>query len=228
MGIGTRGAGRTRAALAAALLAAWIPLREAKACGDVELDGDFDAADVQLFRSWLAELSPLSLDGVAQCTVIGPSRPCDLLNAVVMARTLAARPPGIGNVCQDDDQDGLADGSDTCPGSPAGASSLGAGCTAIDLVLRPEPVTDPPAAVLGEAISPLGAPGLDRSDEVQSLLAVAGAAQLEFENAEALLRATDPCAASAARGSALSALQSERGSPPPRHREGCSPARAPR
>jgi hypothetical protein len=205
-----RSAARARAAAVSGLLVAWMPFWQALACGDVDVDGDFDTADVQLYRTWLADLSPPTLAGLAQCTVIGPSRPCDVLNFAVMARSLAAQPPGIGNVCQDDDQDGLSGPTDTCPGSPSGAAAVGAGCTAIDLVLRPEPVTDPPGAVLGEAISLLGYSGLGTSTEVQSLASGAGAATLEFENAEALLRAGDPCAASATWSSALSALQSQR------------------
>ena len=72
-------------------------------CGDVDNDGIVDSADVEAYRSSLAdpdgyELTPL---GVEKCSVIDDSAPCEVLHVAVIVRALEdpALPPGIAPVC---------------------------------------------------------------------------------------------------------------------------------
>jgi hypothetical protein len=72
-------------------------------CGDTEVDETLDAADVTALRARLANPAgaPLTTDGERRCTVIAPTRPCDVRDSVVLRRRLAESPlaPGISQVC---------------------------------------------------------------------------------------------------------------------------------
>jgi len=57
----------------------------------------------------------------------------------------------------DVDEDGVLDGDDPCPATPAGAPHLMAGCSASDLLIRPELLVDPLGAGIEGFIVGLGA-----------------------------------------------------------------------
>ena len=81
-----------------------FPLRlEADPCGDVNVDSFVDGVDVAIYRGFLADPGgmPLSPAGEDNCTVVGPPRPCDVLDVVVLRRVLALPPlpPAIAAVC---------------------------------------------------------------------------------------------------------------------------------
>jgi len=73
------------------------------ACGDVDVDGGVDAADLATFRAFLADPAghPLGAAGTSRCNVLQAGQPCSLRDSVVLARALAAPPlvPGIAPVC---------------------------------------------------------------------------------------------------------------------------------
>jgi hypothetical protein len=73
------------------------------ACGDVDVNGEVDAADLARFRISLADPvgRPLGAGGTSHCSVLEAGQPCSLLDVVVLARSLAlpALAPGIGPVC---------------------------------------------------------------------------------------------------------------------------------
>ncbi|HXZ85772.1 MAG TPA: hypothetical protein VEI82_09800, partial [Myxococcota bacterium] len=66
-------------------------------CGDPSGDGRVDASDVDVLRRFLAG-ALASLAAPQKCDV-GGSSACDLVDAVVLRRALAALPPGIANAC---------------------------------------------------------------------------------------------------------------------------------
>jgi hypothetical protein len=70
-------------------------------CGDVDVSGAADAADVSLLRSALLEGPPpaLGASGANRCAVIAPATACDVLDLTILRRALAAKPPGISQVC---------------------------------------------------------------------------------------------------------------------------------
>jgi hypothetical protein len=69
-------------------------------CGDVDVSGSVNAADVTLLRSSLAAQPPgLSALGANRCPVIAPATGCDVVDLSVLRRALAAKPPGIAQVC---------------------------------------------------------------------------------------------------------------------------------
>jgi para-nitrobenzyl esterase len=72
-------------------------------CGDVTLDGAVTASDVTLYRAHLASPTGLPFLGAAgeKCSVVGVvSSQCDLLDVVVLRRTLAGQPPYVAQVCR--------------------------------------------------------------------------------------------------------------------------------
>lgn len=144
--------------LAAAGLA---PLPAAAACGDVNDDGAFDSSDLDDTLAFLADpvANPLSPQGLAQCTVTGRARACDVRNAVVMERALAGVAT-LGTGCEDGDQDGVLDDADACPESPDDVAPMvtPAGCTVLDVVLRPESLTMPADLGLAEGAKILSSP----------------------------------------------------------------------
>jgi nitrous oxidase accessory protein NosD len=72
-------------------------------CGDLSDDGTVDAADVSVYRAYLANpsASPLSAAAQRKCRVRGAAAACDVAQVAVLRRALAtpARPPGIAQVC---------------------------------------------------------------------------------------------------------------------------------
>jgi hypothetical protein len=70
-------------------------------CGDLNLDGSVNQADVDDLRLQLAALASLPPGHENQCPVIGSQRACDLREAAVLLRALAspALPPGVAPVC---------------------------------------------------------------------------------------------------------------------------------
>lgn len=70
-------------------------------CGDFDLDLAVTAADVAALRAHLADPEGLPTTPVvaARCNVIGSRRPCDVLDLVVLERSLAELGPGIAPVC---------------------------------------------------------------------------------------------------------------------------------
>lgn len=125
-----------------------------RTCGDIDVNGDVDVADVGAYWQCLAnpQGSAMTDAGYAQCTVYGRARPCDVLDLVVLRRSLALLPalPPLGTGCVDGDLDGVADDADQCPETPSGAPTLAGtpGCSAFDAVSRPESLTTPAALAL--------------------------------------------------------------------------------
>ncbi len=70
-------------------------------CGDVDVSGAADAADVTLLRAALLEGPPPALGtaGANRCPVLAPATDCDIVDSTVLRRALAAEPPGISQVC---------------------------------------------------------------------------------------------------------------------------------
>jgi hypothetical protein len=75
-------------------------------CGDVDDDGDVTAADADAYRDFLADPfgATFTPGGASKCAVVpyAPGEPfCDLLDVVVLRRSLAAPPlaPGRAPVC---------------------------------------------------------------------------------------------------------------------------------
>lgn len=101
------------------------------------------------------------------------------------------RPPGPR---LDSDGDGASDGEDPCWTPPAGSLLVRPGCTALDIVQRPESLTGPIVTVLGDLVDELtpaveGIPGLR-----DIRLALQGGAG-SLEDASRTLRSGAPCAA---------------------------------
>jgi hypothetical protein len=73
------------------------------ACGDVDVDGGVDAADLATFRLSLADPvgHPLTSAGAARCNIVQAGQACSLRDTVALARSLAAPPlaPGVAPVC---------------------------------------------------------------------------------------------------------------------------------
>jgi hypothetical protein len=72
-------------------------------CGDIDTDNTVTVADVTLLRHFIASQPPApTAAGLAKCSVIGNATDCNLRDAVVLRRHLAASPlgPGISSVCQ--------------------------------------------------------------------------------------------------------------------------------
>jgi hypothetical protein len=70
-------------------------------CGDVDDDGIVDDLDVIAYRGFLAapSLAPLSPAGVAKCSVIDSSGPCEVLDVTVTRRVLVPLLPDVEQVC---------------------------------------------------------------------------------------------------------------------------------
>jgi para-nitrobenzyl esterase len=68
-------------------------------CGDTADDGDVDAADLATLRLALAGAAPLGAAGESKCSVAGGSAECDVLDSVVLARSLFGLAPMIAQSC---------------------------------------------------------------------------------------------------------------------------------
>jgi murein DD-endopeptidase MepM/ murein hydrolase activator NlpD len=151
---------------------------------------------------------------IEQCTVHGRGRPCDIVNAIVMARVLdgSVGGPGLGSGCEDGDQDGVEDVDDLCLETPPGVAPFDTvpGCTALDVVSRPESLTDPAAEGLGEGVKLLSSPEFAEVSEILSLRDLAAAAILDMALAHDDMRAGDVCTGAGAYRSLLDALVTER------------------
>ncbi|HTO68373.1 MAG TPA: LamG-like jellyroll fold domain-containing protein [Myxococcota bacterium] len=76
-----------------------FPAGDACQCGDVDVNGAANAADVTLLRSSLTNSAVLSAAGLARCGVTPPGGICNVLDVSVLRRALAALPPGLAQVC---------------------------------------------------------------------------------------------------------------------------------
>jgi hypothetical protein len=68
-------------------------------CGDVDVNGRANTADVALLRGSLAGLPPGLGAGASRCAVVAPGTSCDVRTLTVLRRALSALPPGIAQVC---------------------------------------------------------------------------------------------------------------------------------
>jgi len=68
-------------------------------CGDASDDGAVDAADLTALRLALAHGAALSGAGERKCSVAGGTPDCDVLDATVLARRLAALDPPLAQDC---------------------------------------------------------------------------------------------------------------------------------
>jgi len=101
----------------------------------------------------------------------------------------------------DIDWDGLAGQDDACPTTPEGAGLLMTGCSATDLLLRPEVLTGPIRRGVDDFLA--GNAGVVVPDEVATPL---GRAQTVLDAAFEDLRDASPCPAAASLGSAVDYL----------------------
>lgn len=168
-------------------------------CGDVNGDGAFDATDLDDYLDYLADPvgHRLSQAGLAQCTVVGRARACDVRNAVVMQRNLAGLGPPLGTGCEDGDQDGVGDAQDLCPQTPPGVTPLDtvAGCSSVDMVLRPESLTEPAEMGLAEGAKLLSAPELAEHPSIQDLRSAMQLGMAEMTRAADDMRSGNLCSA---------------------------------
>lgn len=72
---------------------------EADQCGDLNADLVVDDVDPDYYQEWLADRVSLSPAGLSQCSVIGASDSCTVLDWVVMVRDLARLQPRIQDAC---------------------------------------------------------------------------------------------------------------------------------
>ncbi len=214
-----RAAALSRSAVAALLCAAGLAgvANSSSACGDVDVDGDVSVSDVAAFRLFLAnpEGSPLTDAGFAQCTVHGRARPCDVLDLVVLRRSVQLGPDQqpLGGGCDDGDLDGVDDDADQCPETPPGAPTLAAapGCSPLDVISRPESLTEPAADALVAGIDILASPDFAPYPELADLLSVAQGSLYEMDLAVSNLRAGSLCAGAGAYRAMVDLLESRRG-----------------
>ena len=78
-------------------------LPAAPKCGDVNVDDLVDDFDVALYRAHLIDPlgTPLGTAGESRCSVIAPTRACDIVDVTVLRRALnnPSLPPPIDPVC---------------------------------------------------------------------------------------------------------------------------------
>jgi murein DD-endopeptidase MepM/ murein hydrolase activator NlpD len=190
-----------------ALLAARTALAS---CGDVDGDGAFGSSDLDDLLAYLADpvASPLSPDGLAQCTVTGRARPCDVLDVVVMRRNLDGLGPPLGDGCEDGDQDGVLDPADLCLSTPPGVAPLDtvSGCSPLDVMLDPESLTEPAEMDLAESATLLGAPEFATHPLILDLRDAVDLGMAEMALAAADVRAGNLCSAASQYGAALTEI----------------------
>ena len=119
-------------------------------CFDLDLDWSVTQSDVDLFRDYLAQLVPLSIQAQPRCAVIGPPDSCDLRTLVVASRAIAGLGPGIQPVCRqsgDQDGDGFTAAGGDCndlvaevfPGAPEICDGIDHDCDLRDAGADPNP-----------------------------------------------------------------------------------------
>jgi hypothetical protein len=73
-------------------------IRDGSQCGDVSLDGVIAESDAVLLRRALAQIPGASLAVPGKCNVAGAAS-CDIVDAVVLARSASALAPGASQNC---------------------------------------------------------------------------------------------------------------------------------
>ncbi|ANM29521.1 hypothetical protein ABI59_07895 [Acidobacteria bacterium Mor1] len=125
----------------------------------------------------------------------------DVLDLEIL-RTYNFRAPGP---VQDFDRDGVLDGLDPCPGNRSGGEPVVPGCSAVDLIQRPQAVLAPPARTLSRTFAELG------DDPSATAVRVAlDAARREIDASGRMLRTGNPCGGMEAMTAAMTHVETAR------------------